>query len=117
MMEIKINELRLFGYHGVYDEEKKNGQEFVISTVVTVSSIPREDNISDAIDYSLIIEDIKEVFEAKRYNLIETLALDISNRILINKRVSSIKVSVKKENPPINADIDSVAVVYEAIQK
>lgn len=117
MMKIKINQLRLFGYHGVYDEEIKNGQEFVISAVVTVNSIPIEDNISDAIDYSLIVKNIKEVFEAKRYNLIERLALDVSNRILIDKRVSSIKVSVKKENPPINADIDSVAVVYEATQK
>lgn len=115
-MKIKINKLKLFGYHGVYDEEKKNGQEFSISIIVTQGKKPENDNISNAIDYSLLINNVKEIFESKRYNLIESLAVDISKKIMLDKRILSTLVSVKKENPPIDAEIDSVEVLYEAIQ-
>jgi len=116
-MKIKINELRLFGYHGLYKEEKENGQEFLISVTVTQDNKPENDDISNVIDYSLLVKNIKEIFESKRYNLIESLAVDISDRVMLDRRISSISISVKKENPPIDIDINSVEVVYEAIQK
>ena len=33
-MIIKINEIQLFGYHGLYEEEKENGQNFIISICI-----------------------------------------------------------------------------------
>ena len=37
-MKVKINRIKLFGYHGVYEQEKTNGQEFHISVEIKISS-------------------------------------------------------------------------------
>jgi len=110
-MKIKINKLKLFGYHGVYDEEKKDGQDFQISLTITLKSKPVDDDIRSAVDYSLIVEDVKETFESKRYNLIESLAMDISDRLMLDQRIKSVSVSVEKINPPIDAELNSIQVI------
>ena len=61
-MKIKINELKLFGHHGVYDEEKNNGQDFYISVSIKIKVTPIDDDIKTTIDYSWVIEIIKEIF-------------------------------------------------------
>ena len=37
---IKIPKLKLFGYHGCYDKEKNEGQEFEIDVKVVFKSFP-----------------------------------------------------------------------------
>ena len=48
-----------------------------------------------------------------RYDLIESLAIAISDKIMKDRRIKSTIISVKKPTPPIDADIDSVEVVYK----
>ena len=112
MMKVKINRIKLFGYHGVYEEEKANGQEFHISVEMKINS-KYSDDITSTVDYSVIIQNIKEVFNKKRYNLIESLAIAISDKIMKDSRIKSTIISVKKPTPPIDADIDSVEGVYK----
>ena len=111
-MKVKINRIKLFGYHGVYEQEKTNGQEFHISVEIKISS-KYLDDITSTVDYSLIIQSIKETFDEKRYDLIESLAIAISDKIMKDRRIKSTIISVKKPTPPIDVDIDSVEVVYK----
>ena len=52
-MKIKINKLQLFGYHGVYDEEKKNGQDFEISLSVKLKKIKSYNDQIENIVYNV----------------------------------------------------------------
>ena len=80
IMIIKINEIKLFGYHGLYDVEKENGQDFVINIAVELAyQAESYDSIDGAVDYVEIAKIAKETFNNDRYNLIETLAIEISN--------------------------------------
>ncbi len=113
-MKINLNNISLFGYHGVYDEEIENGQNFILNVSVKLKKRKAPtDSIQDSIDYVEIIEIIKLVFNRKRYNLIESLASDIVDEILSSFKIKSVSVSIKKIKPLINIDIDSVEVTLK----
>tara|TARA_A100001011_G_scaffold358199_1_gene403739 strand:+ start:73 stop:420 length:348 start_codon:yes stop_codon:yes gene_type:complete len=109
-MIIKINEIQLFGYHGLYEEEKENGQNFIISLSIDINYIDKDDKIENTIDYTKILNEVRETFNQKRYNLIESLAVAISNNLMRNKKIESLDLSIKKESPPIDAKLNSVEV-------
>ena len=113
IMKIKINEMKLFGYHGLYDVEKENGQDFVINIAVELDyQAESYDSIDSAVDYVEIAKIAKEIFNNDRYNLIETLAVEISNSIMENNKIDATTVSIKKVSPPIDLDLESVEVEY-----
>ncbi len=116
-MKIRINKIKLFGYHGVYKIEKEKGQNFIISVEIKIVDTDYKDKIENTVDYMGIVDIVKDVFSAKRYNLIETLSVDISNKIMENSDIKSTRISIKKTSPPINMDLDSVEVEYRNKRK
>ena len=80
-LTIRIPKIKLFGYHGCYDQEKKEGQEFEINMEIVLSieypiskNYPMvEDGLEAVFDYTKIVEAIKITFEGRRVNLLETL--------------------------------------------
>ena len=109
-MIIKINEIQLFGYHGLYQEEKENGQNFIISLLIDIDYKDKSDKIENTLDYADIIDKVKNIFSEKRYNLIESLAAEISENLMTNQKIKSLDISIKKESPPIDAKLNSVEV-------
>ena len=103
--------MSLFGYHGLYDEEKKNGQKFEINVECKLKNSSKNNHIEESIDYVLVMDLIHETFNNKRYKLIETLAHDICAAILDFERILKVEVSIKKPEAPIDYDIESVEVV------
>ena len=81
MYTIKIPQIKLFGYHGCYDKEKKEGQEFEIDMQITLNAdilITGNDLLSDVLDYSMIYEQIKEKFHSKDFNLLDSLSRELA---------------------------------------
>ena len=105
-----INELKIFGYHGVYDNEKENGQFFLINVdfeVIYNNDI--NDNIINAIDYSAICDDIVFVFN-KRCDLIETV-IDYITSFLENKYENiKFNVSISKEQLSMKHELKNISV-------
>ena len=61
-MRIKLNNIKLFGYHGIYDKEIDDGQEFMISVSVKIDKKKLlHDRISDTLDYSILVTKIKTI--------------------------------------------------------
>ena len=61
-MKIKLNKIKLFGYHGVYEKETSDGQEFLISVSLKVSNkYACSDELDQTIDYSKILKKIKKL--------------------------------------------------------
>ena len=116
-MIIKINEIQLFGYHGLYEEEKENGQNFIISLSIDIDYTVKNDKIKNTVDYTKIINEVKDTFNQKRYNLIESLAVVISDNLMKNKKIKSLDISIKKESPPIDTKINSVEVNLRKIRQ
>ena len=105
---IKIPQIKLFGYHGCYDKEKKEGQEFEVGVQVVFSSRAKDFScirLEDCFDYTKIVLKVREIFSSKRCDTLEELTRDIGDKLFhaFNGKESVclelIKVNIKKFKP------------------
>ena len=99
-MKYFINDIKLFGYHGVYEEEKTNGQYFYINMSYEVkhTNTYMNDNIDDVVDYIDVKKKIEYIFKSNRYNLLETLIEDISTSVTNSfSGISNINIKISKK--------------------
>lgn len=113
MDKILMNSMRFVSHSGVLEEEKKNGQTFVVSLELFVSEIPawKNDCLSDTIDYSKVFEIVKNTVENLQCDLIEYMAGEImKNVVSAFEEVEKITVRIEKPLAPIEGDFESMGV-------
>lgn len=113
MDKIFVNEMSFYGYHGVFEEEKKLGQRFLVdlTLMLDLKEAGKTDDVTRTIDYSDVYERVKKIVEETRYALIEALAERISEELFCAyDRLKACVVKVTKPNPPIAGSLRSVAV-------
>ena len=73
---IQLSGLRVRGRHGVYDVERRDGQDFLVDATLWLDSRPAaaSDDLADTVDYGVLAERIAAVVGGEPVNLIETLA-------------------------------------------
>jgi dihydroneopterin aldolase len=109
---IVLTGLRVFGYHGVFDTERRDGQEFVIDVELEIDTAgaARSDAHDDAVDYAVVAQRAADIVGGEPVNLIETLAERIADALLADDRVSAVHVTVHKPSAPIPLTFDDVSV-------
>jgi len=109
---IEIHSISAHGFHGVYPEERKNGQRFLVDLLLTLKSkkASKSDSLSDAIDYSKVIAVVNKVLIGDPVNLIEHLAEIIAQKILKEFPVKSVEVVVHKPDAPVGIEVGDIAV-------
>jgi len=107
-MRIEIKGLRGFGFHGVRDYERRDGQEFVVDIAMT-RPVPPADALPVTIDYSRVANTVVDAIQGPPVELIETLAGKIADQLL-NDRPSlrTVRVRVHKPNAPLKVPFDDV---------
>lgn len=112
MDKIIINGLRIFGYHGVNPEEKRDGQNFILDVTISknLKKSGSTDDLNDTVSYSKVIKTINKAFNKEKYDLIEKAAQSVAESILHCYDVDEVKVLLKKPEAPIKADFNYVAV-------
>lgn len=109
-MKIFVNDMRLFGYHGVYPMEKKIGNEFVLHAVLDVDLPDSTVQLDETVDYSKVFAIIKAEF-AQTEDLLENLANRIIDVLLRQfSQIREIELKIIKTNPPIEGFTGSVGV-------
>lgn len=113
--EITLTGLRVFGRHGVYDEERRVGQEFVIDVTLRLDTRPAaaSDDVADTVHYGDMAEQIAEIVGGEPVDLLETLAARIAERVLANELVDAVRVTVHKPQAPIPLTFADVSVTIE----
>jgi dihydroneopterin aldolase len=112
MGKVRLNNIRLYAYHGCLEEEAKIGSDYRIDMVVEadLSASAHSDSLADTVDYVHLTKIIKEEM-AKRSKLLEHVAERINQRIFDElPAVNETTVSVSKLNPPLNADCKAVTI-------
>ncbi len=113
MDKITIKGLKLFAFHGVNPEEKKNGQSFIIDVnyYLDLEKACKTDCLDDTVSYAGAVKTIRSVFTESSYNLIERAAEVIADALLGEfEKIESVEVTVKKPEAPVNAEFDYMAV-------
>jgi len=109
---ISLNGLRGFGYHGVLPEEREKGQDFLVDVQVETDFSPAvsTDDIADTLNYALIAGVVHDAVVGPAFNLIESLADSIAQKILQLPMVISVEVTVHKPYAPIEVQFNDVSV-------
>ena len=110
---IELRDLQFYSFHGLYDEEKKIGGEFVVDVFAKFPATShRLTSIDETVNYAAIFEIIKKEMDQPR-ELLETLTQSIAKKI--HDKFSSIiemEVRVVKKVPPIVGFNGTVAATY-----
>jgi len=113
---IEIKGLFGFGYHGLFDDERENGQGFLVDAILELdlTAVSRSDLIIDTVNYSAVCDLILAQLIGPPVSLLERLAVQIADLILENfPRVNSVKITVHKPDAPVSVKVKDIAVSIE----
>lgn len=102
MITVELSNLLFNAFHGIYEEEKMLGNEYVVN--VSVAFVEKDtviEHIHDTVNYAVIYNIIKKRMSIPTA-LLETIAMQAGYEIhTIYPHLKSISISIKKMHPPI----------------
>ncbi|NMO89109.1 dihydroneopterin aldolase [Actinomycetospora sp. TBRC 11914] len=109
---IELRGLRVRGHHGVFEHERRDGQDFVLDLVVwtDLAAAGVSDDLADTVDYGALAEAAAAVVAGPPRSLIEAVAADVAAVVLDDPRVAGVEVVLHKPQAPIARPFDDVAV-------
>ncbi len=113
MDKIHLNQMAFYGYHGLFKEEKKLGQRFLVDLTLflDLKKAGKSDAMEDSVDYGVVYQKVKEVVEGQSRNLVESVAEEVASNLLTTlDKLDACFVKVYKPDPPIPGHYQSVAV-------
>lgn len=112
--QIVLTGIHGFGYHGLFEQERKDGQDFFVDLTLSVdlTAAAQSDAIEDTVNYAEITDLVVEEITTNPVNLIEKLAARIAERVLNQHiKVQIVTVTVHKPQAPVAAQLKDIAVV------
>ena len=108
---LAVRGIAVHGHHGVFEVERREGQEFRIDLVLGMDTrgAARSDDLQDTVDYGTLVDQVRSAVASDPVDLIETLAQRIADICLRNDQVDTVEVTVHKPHAPIQATFDDVA--------
>lgn len=113
---IEIKGLYGFGYHGLFDDERENGQGFLVDALLELdlTAVSKSDLLDDTVNYSAVCDLILEQLVGPPVSLIEKLAGQIAHLILESyPAVKSVKITLHKPDAPVAVKVKDIAVTIE----
>jgi len=109
---IVLTGLRVRGNHGVFDHEKREGQDFLVDVTVWIDlgGAAASDDIADTLHYGELAERVAAIVGGEPRDLIETVAAEIAEDVLTDERVHAVEATVHKPTAPIPLTFADVAV-------
>jgi 7,8-dihydroneopterin aldolase/epimerase/oxygenase len=110
---IELRGLTVRGRHGVYEHERRDGQDFVVDITVWIdlAAAAASDDLADTLDYGALAQRAADIVSGPPRNLIETVAGAIADDVIGDDRVHAVEVVVHKPSAPIPLQFNDVAVV------
>lgn len=110
---IKIKDLEVYANHGLFEEENKLGQKFLISAEIGMSfrDCAIEKNLDMSIDYGKLSHELYDLFKKETEDLIETLAYKMTKFIFDKYEMAeTVDITIKKPWAPINLPLDTASI-------
>src|SRR6476469_3095112 len=102
---ITLTGLRVRANHGVFDHEKRDGQDFVVDVTVWVD-LPSTDELADTVDYGALASRVAEIVGGPSRDLMRW-----------DSRLHAAEVTIHKPNAPIPLTFEDVAVTIRRSRK
>jgi len=100
------------GYHGVFDSERRDGQDFAVDVVLELDlrGAAATDDLTRTVHYGELARALADDVRGEPVDLLETLAERLLRTCLANPRVEAAEVVVHKPQAPIEETFGDVAV-------
>jgi 7,8-dihydroneopterin aldolase/epimerase/oxygenase len=96
VITVHVHDLRVFGHHGVHEEERARGQDFLFDVELEVGERGRSDRLDDAVDYVAVSEAVGELSDSHQYALLEALASAVADELQRRFAPERLRVRVRK---------------------
>lgn len=112
---ITLTGVRAFGYHGVLEQEKRDGQEFVVDIVIGTNFdvAAQTDELNATVDYGAVALLVAHIVSTTRFDLIESLSREICRQIRSLAHVEWVRCTIHKPAAPIEVPFADVSVTTE----
>lgn len=113
MDQIIVEDLQIFAYHGVYQQENEKGQNFYVSVVLDTDTraAGKADDLGLSTNYGVVCRFLHTFLTEHTYKLIETAAERAAEALLLQfPRVCQVTMEIKKPEAPITVPFGSVSV-------
>jgi dihydroneopterin aldolase/2-amino-4-hydroxy-6-hydroxymethyldihydropteridine diphosphokinase len=109
---IRLTGITATGYHGVFEHERRDGQEFVADVVVHLDTrrAAAHDDLAQTLDYGTLAQHVAGVLAGDPADLIETVAERIAATVLAFGQAVAVDVAVHKPQAPIPVPFGDVVV-------
>jgi dihydroneopterin aldolase len=115
---LEISGLEIFGYHGVLPEEQERGQPFLFDvTMVVHDAGARSDKLGDTVDYTVVVDCIRDIATGRRFTLIEALAGAIADALAESFDASRVRVRVRKPEVQLGLPVEFTAATVERTRR
>jgi dihydroneopterin aldolase len=119
---IMIKGLTIWARHGVFPEESKYGQRFVVDMEAStdMSKVCDTDNISKGASYTHLFECANKVVGGEQHKTLQRLAQRIAEEVLKDSRIERVRVTVRKPFVSLGGILDysGVSIIrYQELQK
>ncbi|MGL4744073.1 MAG: 2-amino-4-hydroxy-6-hydroxymethyldihydropteridine diphosphokinase [Dermatophilaceae bacterium] len=109
---VRVNGIRGRGFHGVFEVERREGQEFVVDVelALDLAAAGASDDLGETVDYGAVASSVLARIEGQPYDLIERLAEVVASDVLVYPAVDEVTVTVHKPQAPVPVPFGDVAV-------
>ena len=110
-MKIFVENLAVVGYHGYYEEERRDGRRFIFDLEVDVPDPGDGDDLEETVDYRELSEIIMRHVDGESVKLIETLGERIIRDVLNeHASVESVELQIRKYATGVPGDPEHVGI-------
>lgn len=109
---IFLDNIRFFAYHGVGEQEREVGNEFIISLrlKVDITLAAETDNVAHTVSYADVYENVKAEMEIPSALLEHVCGRIVKRLFRTFPAIEGIELKLSKRNPPMGADVDAAGV-------
>lgn len=112
---IDIKGIEVLAKHGVLEHEQEKAQVFKVDVTAYMDlTTPGEtDDLADALDYSVLALEVREVVGSESHKLLETVAGKVADAVMSHTEVVRSVVTIHKPDAPIDLVFEDVSVTIE----
>lgn len=117
---IELKGLKAYGHHGVFDFEKREGQDFIVDMTCWLDLKPaaESDDLNDTVSYADLAEIAHGVITGEPFDLIEKVSGVIADQVMNTyEQIIAVEVAVHKPQAPIPREFADVAVIARRSRK
>jgi len=109
---ITLTGLTVFGHHGVFENEKRDGQDFVVDVTIwlDLTRAVATDDLTETVHYGELAELAAGIIAGPSRDLIEAVAGEIAETVMARYPVHAAEVTVHKPSAPIPLTFTDVSV-------